>query len=599
MTSTLFRRILSLFLTAILAAGLAACAVHPAPSAPTEPTVPREEDALYSALFDLNSHIKIDIRMEESEVAKMQADFDRYSARGSKSPIYRMADVDITVTSDGRTAVYTMEQVGVRMKGNTSRNPFYSADQGIYNLIHLKLSFQETFDDEAYYGSDALEWASKEDRKARKNRTFAGLEKMDLRWNRCDDTTYIKEYYAYEVFRANGIPAPRTNLASVDWAGAHAGVFTIYEPVDQVFLERRFPEAEQGGDLYKCGWSSVGASFAAPISYGIEDEDAGAFYAYDLKTNKKTSQHEALLRFINELNGDGLTKEGLAGLLDMDSFLTFAAISYFLGNPDDLRNNYNNFYIYFRPSDGRAIFIPYDYDRCFGITRDWDPTGHAMTLDDPFSTTIAATGARQESPLFIYTVDAGGWYVEEYARRLEALSQSPWLDPARFAQYFAIAEANYAAETVPGKTYQNARGHHFKFRLDPPSGNRPFADYMAAKQRTLALALADLDSYLQAEPTVPAEYFIRGSFNGWSVQPGYEMERPQADGMYTFTVSCTDQLALKVFSVKRGAWYGAERLSEDSPILCGTDPDTNIILPAGSYQIAFDPETEQILILPA
>ena len=56
----------------------------------------------------------------------------------------------------------------------------------------------------------------------------------------------------------------------------------------------------------------------------------------------------------------------------MDNFLKFEAVSYFLGNPDDLRNNYNNYYIYFNKSTGKMIFIPYDLDRCLGVTNGWD-----------------------------------------------------------------------------------------------------------------------------------------------------------------------------------------------------------------------------------
>ena len=51
-------------------------------------------------------------------------------------------------------------EVGVRMKGNTSRTDFYSDDEGMYNLVHFKLSFGETFDEEEYYGADANRWES-------------------------------------------------------------------------------------------------------------------------------------------------------------------------------------------------------------------------------------------------------------------------------------------------------------------------------------------------------------------------------------------------------------------------------------------------------
>ena len=135
---------------------------------------------------------------------------------GSKSPIYRMGDLHVTViTPENIQYDYTVPEVGVRMKGNTSRTDFYNSNDGIYNIIHLKLDFQETFDDEDYYGADAKVW-DKDARDARKDRTFATLEKMDLRWNRCDDSTFLKEYFAFATvaFSANStlLPLPSTLL---------------------------------------------------------------------------------------------------------------------------------------------------------------------------------------------------------------------------------------------------------------------------------------------------------------------------------------------------------------------------------------------------
>ena len=171
---------------------------------------------------------------------KIQQDYDNYASRGSKSPIYRMADMIVTITeSDGEENTYTIPQVGVRMKGNTSRTSFYNDHEGMYNLVHFKISFQETFDEVEYYGSDALSWNEAE-REERKDRTFATLEKVDIRWNRNDDTTYIRENYSYDLYREFGVLAPHTNLFSLDIGDDHAGVWVIYEPIDKIFLEKKF-----------------------------------------------------------------------------------------------------------------------------------------------------------------------------------------------------------------------------------------------------------------------------------------------------------------------------------------------------------------------
>ena len=158
------------------------------PSNKPDNNVLSEEEKIYEKLFDPNSKISIDIKMSDEELQKLQDDYDHYSSFNSKSPIYRRADMVITI--DGVN--YQINDVGVRMKGNTSRMSFYDSGSGIYNAIHLKIDFQETFDDVEYYGDEAEVWESKELRKARKNRTFATLEKLELRWNKCMDSTYLR-----------------------------------------------------------------------------------------------------------------------------------------------------------------------------------------------------------------------------------------------------------------------------------------------------------------------------------------------------------------------------------------------------------------------
>ena len=83
--------------------------------------------------------------------------------------------------------------------------------------------------------------------------------------------------------------------------------------------------------------------------------------------------------------------EGTVALFIGLAFLLCLTVSYLLGNPDDMRNNYNNYYLYFVPSTGKCVVIPYDFDRCFGLTYEWNPTGNGVTQDDPFTDRLAAS----------------------------------------------------------------------------------------------------------------------------------------------------------------------------------------------------------------
>jgi len=350
--------------------------------------LPYNEESIYQQLFDINNKIEVELDVSEETFQQLQKDYEKYEKKGSKSPFYREANLKITITTEEDSNTYVINNVGIRMKGNTSRTHFYSNDEGQYNLIHFKVDFGE--------------------------RTFATLKKLELRWNKNDDSTYIREYYAYEMYRDFGVLAPHINLATMKVAGEHQGVFTICEPVDDAFINKYVAKTDQGGNLYKCNWAGIGANLTSKCTIGVENEETGSFYNYDLKTNKTEADHSKMKNLLTMLNRKEITKEEIAGLVDMDNFLTFEAVTYFTGNPDDIRNDYNNYYIYFLKSSGKAVFIPYDVDRVFGLTKDWNPTNDAMTGVDPFSQMAESLGILQENPLYIYTVNKGGYYVEEF-----------------------------------------------------------------------------------------------------------------------------------------------------------------------------------------
>lgn len=584
------------------------------------PDTPEEEIPedlkIFNALFDPQSHISVKLDISDSELKKIQQDYDNYASRGSKSPIYRMADMIVTITeANGEENTYTIPQVGVRMKGNTSRTSFYNDHEGMYNLVHFKISFQETFDEVEYYGSDALSWNDAA-REARKNRTFATLEKVDIRWNRNDDTTYIRENYSYDLYREFGVLAPHTNLFSLDIGDDHAGVWVIYEPIDKIFLEKNLPEEALGGDLYKLGWTNEGATFTSFSSYGVEDEDKSQFYVYDLKTNKKKSTHQSLKNLINSINSSSISKEKFASLVDIENFMNYCAVSYMIGNPDDLRNNYNNSYIYFRADTGKMIVIPYDMDRGLGVNV-WNPYGHGMTKDDPF--TKKNVCGDQRSPLFLKTICEGGMFVNEFIEALKKVDASDMLTNASFAERFNIAKELYEGETKTSKTYYNAEWCRFAFDINrtcssSDSSNMSFADYLSAKRSTLYKAIGDLGNTDNSgsgggsgggdtiDPITNAKPYIMGDMNGWQVNSNYAM-KSNGDGTFTFTVTPSHvssnygKIKIKIFDDSNGVWYGGEIIDVNCTVpYDDNNGNRNIYLEPGTYVLTFDANTVTLYI---
>lgn len=557
-----------------------------------------DQDKLYGELFDIHNKIEIHIDITGEELMKLQEDYWKYASMGSKSPIYRDTALAITITTSEGSNTYEFENVGIRMKGNTSRTDFYNEEEGMYNLIHFRLEFPEK---------------------------FAGLEHLEMRWNKLDDSTYIREYYTYEFFRDSGILAPRTNLASVDVADIHAGVFTIYEPVDKIFIERNLKPEDRDGDLYKAGWLGTGATLTMDTTYGIENEDNCEFYHYDLKNNKKTSQHELMQNLLAKLNAPDLNKDTLEEIVDMDYFLKFAAVSYFVGNPDDIRNDYNNYYIYFLKSNNKAVFIPYDNDRCFGVTKEWNPTWDAMTSVNPFSTMADGAVCHQENPLFIHTVDAGGWYIDEYANVLKEVSTSPWLTTDKFNELYEIAYNHYKDDAMPSKTFYNASEHKFKFDnsysegLGSDWGNASFADYIEAIMANFETYIAqtsqyyeyvDMNPFKEENPSGqenPSEedtnieepgvgYYIRGWFNSWEIDEHYRMSYDASADVYSYTIEVWGEEWFKVGSGDNVEWYGYENVTASSEEVSFNEEHYDIVLMPGKYEILFHGGSKMIEI---
>ncbi len=431
----------------------------------------------YNDLFNFNNKVTLQITMQQSEMKKLQADYEKYSSRGdSKSEIYRKADVTISVA--GKT--YTIEEVGIRLKGNVSLEPVYAED-GTLNITHYKLSFDETFDDKTEYGSEAKVWKNENERKLRKKRTFATMNGLEVKWNFNYDETNIREIYAAKLFESSDVLVQKINLSQLKFNGNNYGVVKIYEPVDKTFLEKRLPKEAIGGDLYKCAWGKLnngtgnysGATYKTSTisSIGETEKSIGKKFVYSIKTNKSSTDHSSLKNFIKAVNKSNPSKESIEAVLDTDYFARFMAAYYFAGDPDDIRNNYNNHFIYFRKDNGKAIFIPYDNDRTLGVTYGYNPDGKGCSDRNPYSGWAAGANGGQENPLINLTIIDNNNktfnYVKDiYTKQLKALAASDLMkSDADFVMNYNKAKKNYESVITPSVKFANTKEKP-KFSLD-------------------------------------------------------------------------------------------------------------------------------------
>ncbi len=343
-----------------------------------------------NSLFDINNKVELVLNISMSTLEELNEDFKKGNTES-----YRECSIEIYFSKYH----FHFEHIGIRQKGNTSRGEILT--DGKINIRHYKLSFEETFDDE--YRESKKVWSNSKEYEYVSNRDFFGLNKLDLRWNRSEDSTYTKEYYSYLVDRENNVLAQKSNpinlLMNVDGNLNNCGIYLMVESINKSFLKRNIIKSEIGGDLYKLAWGTnsngnwQGAMFNSASSdlFGVgylKKLRNGTFeekkYTYSLKTNKNSSDHSTIINFISNLNnthGDTIysfMKDNSA----YNEWISFLAMSYLLSDPDDLRGNYNNSYIYFTVS-GKIIFMPVDSDRTFGSGLE-NPTGSFGTLTKPF-----------------------------------------------------------------------------------------------------------------------------------------------------------------------------------------------------------------------
>lgn len=324
-------------------------------------------------IFGTDSVAEITLTISRKEWDKLCTNYDKNPKNED------CVHADFEMKKDNNT--WQISDIGMRLRGNTSRRRPQVDDK--YYQAHFKLKFEEWCDD------------SGEERK------LAGCMKgLNLKRFK-EDPAYVREVFGYNYFRRNGIwTAPRAgyahlfiNIEEEDGTAKKLdyGVYAMIEEINKQFLKERSEPLQESetlgggnfsnnkGDLWKCCWqSSNGSSMATDYdgyrSFGVEeiflDESKSLRYDYDLKTNKDelVRARSSFIDFIEELNklvSEDEIKKFYESKMDVDLFLKTYACNVLLGMDDDYWRNHNNYYFYF-DKNGKAYFIPYDYDNILG-----------------------------------------------------------------------------------------------------------------------------------------------------------------------------------------------------------------------------------------
>ena len=156
----------------------------------------------------------------------------------------------------------------------------------------------------------------------------------------------------------------------------------------------------------------------------------------------------------------------------------------------DLRNNYNNTYVYFVPSSGKAIFMQFDLDRGLGQNGNWDPTGNSMTEVTPYSSRAygySEDNNIQRNNLYRYTImdGANSEYRNTYKDYINEVISDGWMSSSKFDTMYQDYRLNYQTDVIPHNELP-----YVPFSLvDKVELNYTFSEYTSAKLNVVATYL--------------------------------------------------------------------------------------------------------------
>ena len=240
---------------------------------------------------------------------------------------------------DDNTRRDTLENVGFRLRGNTSR---YSKKKS------FKISFSEYVP----------------------GRFYQGVKKINLNGEH-NDPTMIREKLFYEIWKKAGMPERRTSFVRVYINGTYYGLYTNLEEMEKDWLTRNYQDPE--GNLFKCTYPAdlVYHGSQQQTYRELENTTATGGQVYELQTNKSQDDYAGLVDLVTVLDREptGNFPAQISLVMNVPHFLKALALDVATGNWDDYSYNKNNYYLYERPADSKFDFITYDPDNTFGV--DW------------------------------------------------------------------------------------------------------------------------------------------------------------------------------------------------------------------------------------
>lgn len=252
---------------------------------------------------------------------------------------YRKANIKIRMAGTRKYKV--LMNVGIRQKGNYTRR---------YEKMSLKIKFDEFVPDQH----------------------FLGLTRLTLN-AMMQDPSFVHETTAYKLYRAVGVPAPRTGYAEVRVDGSLIGLYLNLESIDSDMLKRWFESSKHlySGPPY-CDLTPDQHCYLSSIGDNLQEDLLSATKLHNLHGKRWWTS------FNRKANVSQVIK-----LMSTDIFLS---------NWDGYTNlQRNNHFVHF-DKKGRFSIIPWGLDNTFPtdseLQLNWDGTTYKKIDDTRIQSTL-------------------------------------------------------------------------------------------------------------------------------------------------------------------------------------------------------------------
>ncbi len=193
---------------------------------------------------------------------------------------------------------------------------------------------------------------------------FLGLKSVVLR-NNTQDPSHLHDRLSMKLYARLGMPASRVAHVRLLINGEYAGLYTIVESVDKIFLEKHY--GESGGYLYKYHYDADDP--ARYFDYLGPDPALYSPEPFQPDTHELDPDPRplaALMRAIQE-STDAEFQAVVGRYVDLRQFMVHVAVETFLADTDGMLGDWgaNNFYFYRLQGQTRSLFIPWDKSEAF------------------------------------------------------------------------------------------------------------------------------------------------------------------------------------------------------------------------------------------